>query len=395
MGGQILSPPIFAAHPAGVKIYEAGQPANPALVPLAEGGDVSGLAAIAAAAGANTAVADAVVSPGGSVTVMVTADAINSALSFASMLVSTNDGFIATADLALFDDMDMPVSTTLNLMAYDAGSEQNTERASDIPGPVSSTDDDPGATNARVPTEGGVITPHAGIMGVGDVTAAFAWDLETPVATLTVEPYEREPEEPEPPVIPTYDVTLAAGLNMISVPLMPAEAYTAKSLADMLGATVVIKLNADQQFEGYVVVEDRDGFAIEGGKGYIVNTPEGKTVTFSGHAWSNESPEMGMEEAPAAPKITTSSAWAFIVTSNLQDKVSGATYTMVAKNLRTGIASTKTVTSEDGYISAVWADVSQKSVVEAGDKIEISVLDEDGTIVSGPFPTHSPNHRYS
>ena len=389
MGGQIFSPPIFAAHLAGAKIYEVGMPASEALVLLAEGGDVSGLAAIAAAAGANSVVGDGMVLPGASVTIMVSADAMNSALSLATMLVSTNDAFIGVADLPLYDEMGMPINTSLYLRSYDAGSEQNTERGTDIPGPVGlPADEDPMGTNNRVPTEGGVITPHPGIMGTGDVLPSFAW--EEPTAMLTIMPYVPEPPPEPEPVIPTYDVTLAAGLNMISVPLMPEVPYTAKSLAEMLGSTVVIKLDAyTQNFVGYVVMEDDDGFAIEGGKGYIVNTPEGGTVTFSGNAWSNEPPEMmedmAMEEAAAAPKIPTSSAWAFIVTSNLQEKVNGATYTMVAKNLRTGIVSTKTVTSEDGYISAVWADVSQKSVVQAGDKIEISVLDADGTIVSGPF----------
>ncbi len=385
VGGQIFSPPIFAAHLAGAKLYEVGQPASAAVVALAEGGDVSGLAAIAAAAGANTVVAEGPVLPGASVTVMVSADAMNSALSLATMLVSTNDAFIGVADLPLYDEAGMPISTSLHLTAYDAGSEQNTERGTDIPGPVGLTaDEDPEGTNNRVPTEGGVITSHPGIAGVGDVLASFAW--AEPTAMVTIAPYVPEPPPEPEPVLPTYDVTLAAGLNMISVPLMPTEPYTAKSLAQMLNSTVVIKLDADsQRFVGYVVVEEDDGFAIEGGKGYIVNTPVGGTVTFIGTAWSDAPAEMPMAEAAAAPKIANSSAWAFIVTSNLQEKVSGATYTMVAKNLRTGVATTETVTSEDGYVSAVWADLDQKTVVEAGDRIEISVLDEDGTIVSGPF----------
>ena len=35
--------------------------------------------------------------------------------------------------------------------------------------------------------------------------------------------------------------------------------------------------------------------------------------------------------------------------------------------------------------SAVWADLNRKSVVEAGDKLEIALYDERGNIVSGPF----------
>ena len=37
--GQTLSPAIFAAHPAGVKLAEVGQPASEAIVALAEGGN--------------------------------------------------------------------------------------------------------------------------------------------------------------------------------------------------------------------------------------------------------------------------------------------------------------------------------------------------------------------
>ncbi|MYF99113.1 T9SS type A sorting domain-containing protein [Candidatus Poribacteria bacterium] len=392
MGGQIFSPPIFATHVAGVKIYEVGQPANAALVALAEGGDVSGLVVLAAAAGANSVVGEGMVLPGASVTIMITADAMNSALSLATMLVSTNDAFIGVADLALYDEAGMPVTVTRELRSYDAGSEQNTERGTDIPGPVGlPPEEDPMGSNARVPTEGGVITPHPGIMGVGDVAASFAWT--EPTAMLTVEPYVPEPDPEPEPVLPTYDVKLASGLNMISVPLMPTEPYTAQSLADMLGSTVVIKLDGySQSFVGYVAgVEGGYDFAIEGGKGYIVNTPEAKMVTFSGTAWSNapaemESEEAAMDEAAAAPKINTAqSAWAFVITSDLQGQESGASYTMIAKNLRTGVVTTEKVTEDNGRVTGVWADLNRKSVIEAGDKVEISLVDENGTVVSGPF----------
>ena len=86
-----------------------------------------------------------------------------------------------------------------------------------------------------------------------------------------------------------FDVALEPGLNMISIPLMPAEPYTAKSLAEMLGATVVIQLNATtQRFTGYTVADESDGFGIDGGMGYIVNTPAGGMVKFTGKAWDNQ-----------------------------------------------------------------------------------------------------------
>ncbi len=410
--GQTFSPAIFAVLPAGVELAEIGQPASPALVALAEGGDTSGLEALAAAAGANVQIAmnadmtRRYTMPGQSSTVTVTADMVNSSLSFGSMLVSTNDAFIAVIDIPLFDEDGMPITETLELAVYDAGSEDNTEMASDIPGPLGlDAEVDPPGSNARVPTEGGVIMLHPGIQGGADVSEAFAWTepiamlmitpVDAPSEPVVEEPVVEEPvvEEPTVPEEPSFNVTLVPGLNMISIPLMPAEPYTAKSLAEMLGATVVIRLDAaSQTFVGYTRADAGDGFSIDGGSGYIVNTLAGAMVEFTGSAWDNqqeaktEAEASEAEEAAAAPELSTfKSAWAFIVTSDIRGMQAGTGYTVVAENLRTGTIATESVTSDAKSSSAVWADLNRKSVVEAGDKLEIALYDERGNIVSGPF----------
>ena len=309
---------------------------------------------------------------------------------------------------------------------------------------------------------------------VAEEPAAEEPAAEEPAAE---EPAAEEPaaEEPaaEEPMVPKeygFDVTLESGLNMISIPLMPAESYTAKSLAEMLGATVVIQLDATtQRFSGYTIAEAGDGFGIDGGMGYIVNTPAGGMVKFTGSAWDNqpepeeapaeeapaevvaeeapaeeapaevvaeeapaevvaeeapaeeapaevvaeeapaeeapaevvaeeapaeEAPaEVVAEEAPAevvaaaaAPALSTfKSAWAFVVTSDIQGMDTSTGYTLVAENLRTGIIATENVTGAMKRSSAVWADLNRKSVVEAGDKLKIALYDERGNIVSGPF----------
>ena len=80
-----------------------------------------------------------------------------------------------------------------------------------------------------------------------------------------------------------FNVTLAKGLNMISVPLAPLTPMTAKSLAALTGATTVITLDtANQQFVGWTPSAPDDGFPIEGGKGYIVNVPETREFAFVG-----------------------------------------------------------------------------------------------------------------
>ena len=275
-------------------------------------------------------------------------------------------------------------------------------------------------------------------------------------------PEEPTVEEPMPePVVegPAFDITLEPGLNMISIPLMPAEPYTAKSLSEMLDATAIIQLDlATQRFVAYTAADEGDGFGITGDKGYIVNTPAGGMVKFTGDAWDNQpeqpepeeapveepapeevaeeeapveepAPEEVVEEtaaeeeapavdaegaaadaggdavegddaggdaaegddaaddaAPAAPALSTyKSAWAFIVTSDIHGMDTGTAYTLVAENLRTGVIATENVTSGAKRSSAVWADLNRKSVVEAGDKLEIALYDDRGQVVSGPF----------
>ena len=197
-----------------------------------------------------------------------------------------------------------------------------------------------------------------------------------------------EVEVPAEPMLPKtygFDVTLEPGLNMISMPLMPAEPYTAKSLAAMLEATLVIRLDvATQRFIAYTTVDEGTGFSIGGGKGYIVNTPTGGMVTFTGTAWDNQ-PEVA-DDAPAAPTLSIDkNTWAFVVTSDIRDMETDIGYSLVAENLRTGIIATESITSDVKRGSAVWADLNRKSVVKAGDKLEIALYDERGNIVSGPF----------
>ena len=165
---------------------------------------------------------------------------------------------------------------------------------------------------------------------------------------------------------------------------MPAEPYTASSFAGAIGATVVIQLDtAMQQFVGFTADQEGDGFPIEGGQGYIVNVPGGGMVTFTGTAWGNT-----MEEAPAAPSVQLpSTAWAFVVSGDLLETEAGVSYTVVAKNRRTGEVATRQVSSEHREFNTVWADLTRTSVIEAGDTLEVIMLDEWDNIVSGPF-TH-------
>ncbi len=178
-----------------------------------------------------------------------------------------------------------------------------------------------------------------------------------------------------------FFMTLSPGLNMISLPLEPVKQYTARSFAEEIGATVVIKFDKEtKKFIGFTTKSPGDGFAIEGGEGYIVNVPEGGTVVFTGAAWTN------LPSVEYAPPFRTDNTWAFVISGPVLegDETYNGHYTVTVKNLRTGAVATETI-DKNGYFTAVWVDMSRKAVVETGDKIKIVVTDSNGKVVSGPF----------
>ena len=178
-----------------------------------------------------------------------------------------------------------------------------------------------------------------------------------------------------------YNVTLAKGLNMISLPLAPPKPMNAKSLADMTGATTVITLDtATQQFVGWTPSAPDDGFAIEGGKGYIVNVLQTRDVAFTGAAWTNQT--KGTAAAPAISVETSQEqgAWAFVVSGHLEGKPAFDGYQVMVRNLRTN--STITASVQGDYFAAATADLARRSVVQVGDRVEVHVIGPEGNVES-------------
>lgn len=100
-------------------------------------------------------------------------------LSFASMLVTTNDAFIGA------NHLDVSKSRTMMLNAYDAGSEANSEDCDYIPGP-------PCGTMAHDPARPeGFVHVHAGIHGGdgSDLDPAMH-DWRDPVARLSIKTWK-------------------------------------------------------------------------------------------------------------------------------------------------------------------------------------------------------------
>ena len=179
-----------------------------------------------------------------------------------------------------------------------------------------------------------------------------------------------------------FNVTLTKGLNMLSLPLASPKPMTAKSLAGIAGATVVITIDAEnQRFIGWTPGAPNDGFPIEGGQGYIVNVPQTRNFAFVGAPWTDQT------ETAAAPAITplirgargvAQETWAFVVSGHLKGQSAYDGYQVIARNLRTN--GTMTATVEGDYFAAATADLTRRSVVEVGDVVEVRVLGPDGNV---------------
>ncbi len=174
--GVVLTPPIFSLSRHKISVFKVGEPASLGLQMVAEGGATGELRAELEAAG----VQDLVqmmrpVPPGATITVRLEGDK-KSRINMASMLLPTNDGFVAMNGAPVFAKSGVKV---LHLAAYDAGSEANDEVCMNIPGPQC------GGEGFNVDDGEGYVVPHAGLHGEGELSRrAFNWG--TPVAILTI-----------------------------------------------------------------------------------------------------------------------------------------------------------------------------------------------------------------
>ena len=169
-----------------------------------------------------------------------------------------------------------------------------------------------------------------------------------------------------------YKIELKKGLNMISLPLQPSKEVTAEGLARRLDATLVIRLQAEsQKFVAYVppsagefefeIPSEEFNFDITGGMGVIVNVMEDRETIFSGIPWSN---------IGAAPQVSGASVWAFTILCQGSELI-GAD--LEVENLTRKQVYPVQLNNNSSLKLATMVDSPQRSVVEIGDLIQVSV----------------------
>ena len=175
-----FTPILVASHRKPVSIFDLGSPASEDLTRIAEGGDTGPLMTTLKH---NPRVVDVqssggLLAPGASVTVIVSARRGAKNISVASMMLPTNDGFIA------LDSVRAPKhgSATYFSPGYDAGTEPNDEMCTNIPGPTcGGVPFSPGEDE----NDEGYVHIHRGMHGIGDLDASV-YDWRNPVAKITI-----------------------------------------------------------------------------------------------------------------------------------------------------------------------------------------------------------------
>jgi hypothetical protein len=197
-------------------------------------------------------------------------------------------------------------------------------------------------------------------------------NLATMVSTLDGSPEDVELPEEIPLGEFAFTLALNRGLNIISLPLRPQEPFTARSLMEFVNSTIIIGASNEGKFTPFGMETPGDGFPIEGGRGYIVNTLDGGPVTFTGTPWA-DTPQTGAGESTMAPPFNPS-LWAFVVDGVLERERYPGPYQITVQNLRTGdrIAD---LSSASGRFTLAFVDLSRKPVVQMGDVLRLIISD--------------------
>ena len=169
---QPLSPVAVIAHQDGYAFFSVGSPATAGLEEMAEGGDNTALLAEADAHAMVTVTGSgtAPIGPAASETVtieLLDRDRPGLRISVGTMLVNTNDAFTGLNAMQV-ETMAVGDVLTIRGIAYDAGTEADSELSTDIPGPAGGGE----GFNAARDDQADQVAMHAGVVTRYDGFAA-------------------------------------------------------------------------------------------------------------------------------------------------------------------------------------------------------------------------------
>jgi len=182
--GQPFSPPLWVTHNDRVDVWSVGSQSSNGLAFIAEDANNAPLAGLLNSQKNSVNKARVAlpppeppmpppILPGASRTFTVETRGDKDVLTLVWMLVRTNDAFSGLDSVKLDNDQ------TIEVDAYDAGTEMNNERAAFIPGPPFSR------MGVRDP-DAQLIKKHPGIIDKGGDLNDFAWDTGKPVARIEI-----------------------------------------------------------------------------------------------------------------------------------------------------------------------------------------------------------------
>ncbi|PHI34977.1 hypothetical protein CBQ28_21760 [Pseudoalteromonas sp. GCY] len=181
---QPMSPIAVLLHQSG-HYFTVGMPASEALEQLAEGGSNSDILADEMTQASIST--DGPLGPGATTNLSIkTTDLAELKLSLLTMMVNTNDGF---SGLNAIDVSALPVGgmQMYRTLAYDAGTELNSEAVGTIPGPADSGE----GFNAERNDNHNMVTMHSGVVGSDDglqsSTLTSIHKFDNPLLAVTIE----------------------------------------------------------------------------------------------------------------------------------------------------------------------------------------------------------------
>lgn len=178
--GNQFTPVLAVVHSPAVALFDLGAPALEELATLAEGGDTAPLQALLEGL---EEVSMAATTPGPSMGLSYAGESVefevsaaprHQVMSFAAMILPTNDSFVALDSVAL----PSRGSVTYYAVGHDAGSEANDELCVHIPGPTCGED-------GGSPDGEGFVHVSSGIHGIGDLPEEI-YDWRNPMAKVVI-----------------------------------------------------------------------------------------------------------------------------------------------------------------------------------------------------------------